>query len=250
MTLQDYFAAHPRAAIACSGGVDSAFLLWAALHCGAAVRAYYVKTDFQPQFELEDARRLAQEVGADLRILNLDVLCRPEIARNGADRCYYCKRAIMTCIRQAAEADGFGLILDGTNASDRADDRPGMTALRELEVQSPLRLCCLTKEEIRRQSKEAGLFTWNKPAYACLATRTVTNQPLTERDLHRTEQAEEWMKTQGFSDFRVRTVGNTAKIQVKAADLERVFAQRKAILENLRPAYDAVVLDLEERHEQ
>lgn len=250
MTLREYFMAHPRAAIACSGGVDSAFLLWAAVRCGAAVRAYYVKTAFQPQFELEDARRLAQEVGADLRILNLDVLCRPEIARNGADRCYHCKKAIMTCIRQAAEADGFNLILDGTNASDQADDRPGMTALRELEVQSPLRLCGLTKAEIRRQSKEAGLFTWNKPAYACLATRTATGQPLTEADLHRTEQAEEWMKTLGFSDFRVRTVGNTAKIQVKAADLERVFAQRKAILDTLHPVYDAVVLDLEERHEQ
>lgn len=250
MRLQEYFAAHPRAAIAFSGGVDSAFLLWEAKAFGAEVRAYYVKTAFQPRFELEDARRLAGEVGADLRILPLDVLHREEIACNGPDRCYHCKRAIMGCIRQAAAEDGFDLILDGTNASDRADDRPGMAALRELEVQSPLRLCGLTKAEIRRQSQQAGLFTWNKPAYACLATRTATGQLLTEAGLQRTERAEDAMKAMGFSDFRVRTIGNMAKIQVKQDDFDRIFCHREELLRVMRPAYDGVVLDLEERHEQ
>lgn len=250
MDLRSYFAAHPRAAVAFSGGVDSAFLLWAAKRFGAQVRAYYVKTAFQPRFELEDACRLAEQVGAELRLLPMEVLSLEEIVRNGPDRCYHCKKAIMSRIRQAAEADGFGLLLDGTNASDRTDDRPGMAALAELGVQSPLRLCGLTKAEIRRQSKAAGLFTWDKPAYACLATRTAAGQRLTEADLRRTELAEERMKRLGFSDFRVRTVGSTAKLQTGAAELERAAACRREILEQLRPLYDGVVLDLEERHEQ
>lgn len=204
MDLRDFFRENPKAALAFSGGVDSAYLLYAALESGAQVQAYYVKSVFQPRFELEDARRLAEELGADMRELPVDVLADTVISANPADRCYHCKRRIFTAVAAAAEEDGFPVLMDGTNASDDAGDRPGMRALRELSVRSPLRECGLTKDRIRQLSKEAGLFTWDKPAYACLATRIPTGIAITEDRLHKTEAAEQYLASLGLTDFRVR----------------------------------------------
>ena len=248
MELSAYFSAHPKAAIAFSGGVDSAYLLYAAVQSGADVRAYYVKTPFQPQFEYEDAQNLARQLGVEMVTLPVDVLCREEIVSNPANRCYFCKRALFSRILEAAAEDGFSLILDGTNASDDDADRPGIQALRELQVQSPLRLCGLTKEEIRRLSKEAGLFTHNKPAYACLATRIPTGERITLDKLERTEQAEHFLASLGFRDFRVRLDHGKARIQVRPEDLTLVMENRQNILETLGQLYDGVVLDLEVRH--
>ena len=150
MDLQQFFKENPRVAIAFSGGVDSSYLLYAALRYGARVRAYYVNSAFQPRFELEDARRLAGDLHADLRELQVDVLSSPTVTANPPDRCYHCKRVLFRTIAAAAAEDGFPVLLDGTNASDDAGDRPGMRALRELSVRSPLRECGLTKDEIRR----------------------------------------------------------------------------------------------------
>lgn len=204
MNLRDFFRENPKTALAFSGGVDSAYLLYAALECGAQVRAYYVKSVFQPRFELEDARRLAEELEADMRELPADVLADTVIAANPVDRCYHCKRRIFTAIAAAAAEDGFPVLMDGTNASDDAGDRPGMRALRELSVRSPLRECGLTKDRIRQLSKEAGLFTWDKPAYACLATRIPTGVAITEDRLRKTEAAEQYLTSLGLTDFRVR----------------------------------------------
>lgn len=248
MELSAYFSAHPKAAIAFSGGVDSAYLLYAAMQSGAEVRAYYVKTPFQPQFEYEDAQNLAQQLGVEMVTLPVDVLCREEIASNPANRCYFCKRALFSRILEAAAGDGFSLILDGTNASDDDADRPGIQALRELQVQSPLRLCGLTKEEIRRLSKEAGLFTHDKPAYACLATRIPTGERITLDKLEKTEQAEHFLASLGFRDFRVRLDHGKARIQVRPEDLALVMENRQNILDTLGQLYDGVVLDLEVRH--
>lgn len=206
MDLKDFFRENPRVALAFSGGVDSAYLLYAAMECKAHVRAYYVKSAFQPRFELEDAGRLAEELGAEMRVLEEDVLAEPQVASNPADRCYHCKKRIFAAIAKAAGEDGFSVLMDGTNASDDAGDRPGMRALRELEVRSPLRECGLTKTEIRRRSKEAGLFTWDKPAYACLATRIPTGVEITEERLCRTERAESYLASVGLRDFRVKMV--------------------------------------------
>ena len=181
MNLQEFFAENPRVAIAFSGGADSSYLLYAALHYGARARAYYVNSAFQPAFELEDARRLAGELNADMKVLPVDVLASETVTANPPDRCYHCKQVIFRTILAAAEADGFPVLLDGTNASDDAGDRPGMRALRELAVRSPLRECGLTKRDVRMLSRDAGLFTWDKPAYACLATRIPTGQPITAR---------------------------------------------------------------------
>ena len=247
MTLQAFFQANPRAALAFSGGVDSAYLLWAGRHWGCDLTAYYVRTAFQPEFEYEDARRLAEEVGVPLRVVEADVLSVPLAAANGPDRCYHCKRALFALLWEAARRDGHTLLLDGTNASDDAGDRPGMRALRELEVRSPLRECGLTKAEIQAQSKEAGLFTWNKPAYACLATRIPTGTAITAGDLERVEAAEGALFALGFTDFRVRLLSGAARIQLPADQWDRASEQREAIRKALSPRFDAVLLDLETR---
>lgn len=247
MNLQDFFKRHPKIALAFSGGVDSAYLLYAAMHHGAQVRAYYVKSAFQPQFELADALRLAEELHADLRVLEADVLSIPQITENPADRCYHCKKQIFAEIVKAAKADGFSVLMDGTNASDDAGDRPGMRALRELSVRSPLRECGLTKDEIRRLSKEAGLFTWKKPAYACLATRIPTGECITKEKLWKTEQAEDYLFSLGLTDFRVRLLGGAARLQFPEQQFPKVLEKRARIIAELKKYYDAVLLDLEVR---
>ena len=165
MELQAFFKEHPKAALAYSGGVDSAYLLYAGLACGGDIRPYYVKSQFQPAFEQRDALRLAERLGVEPVVIGLDVLACPEITSNPENRCYHCKRRIMEAIRGAAAEDGYTLLLDGTNASDQSADRPGMRALEEAGILSPLRLCGLTKPVIRARSRAAGLFTWDKPAW-------------------------------------------------------------------------------------
>ena len=247
ITLPGFFREHNKAAVAFSGGVDSAYLLYAAIHCCAAVKAYYVKSAFQPQFELDDALKIANILKVDLQVLPVDVFAEPRVTQNPVDRCYHCKKIIFSEIAKAANVDGFSLLLDGTNASDDASDRPGMRALRELSVRSPLRECGLTKPEIRRLSKEAGLFTWDKPAYACLATRIPTGTEITAERLAKTEAAENYLCSLGFVDFRVRMFGDAAKIQVTARQLGLAIQHRENITAELRRHYSAVLLDLEVR---
>lgn len=250
MQLKEFFDKNPKAAIAFSGGVDSAYLLFAAIRCGADVKAYYAKSPFQPEFELEDAKRLAAELSAGMEILTLDVLSDPQIASNPPERCYHCKKRIFTAICEAAARDGYSLILDGTNASDDPGDRPGMRALRELSVRSPLRECGLTKADIRCLSREAGLFTHDKPAYACLATRIPTGELITAEKLEMTEKAEAFLFSQGFRDFRVRMAGEGAKLQLREEDFPLLATKRREIYSCLKKYYKSVVLDLEVRNEQ
>lgn len=250
MELEQFFLAHPVVAVAFSGGVDSAYLLYAAKQYARKVKAYYVKTPFQPQFELDDAVSLANALSAELEILTADVLSQPEVASNPADRCYHCKRMLFSRILSAAAADGFLCLLDGTNASDDAGDRPGMRALQELRVLSPLRLCGLTKAQIRSLSKDAGLFTHDKPAYACLATRIPTGVAITPEMLQRTESAETYLSSLGLRNFRVRMLGNGARIQLTADDLPIIVQHREAVVRELKKYYGSVLLDLEVRHEQ
>ena len=247
MTLNEFFQEHSKVALAFSGGVDSAFLLYSAIQAGAKVTAYYVKSAFQPEFELEDARKLACQLGAEMKMIPVDILCDSRVAQNSKDRCYYCKQNIFSEIQKAASSDGYTEIIDGTNASDDCEDRPGMRALKEMKVLSPLRLCSLTKAQIRRQSQTAGLFTWNKPAYACLATRIPAGEPVTAEKLHRTEIAEEYLFSLGFQDFRVRSAGDTAKLQMRQEDLGRLMKYREQILSELKKYYRDVLLDLDVR---
>ncbi len=247
MTLLAFFKENPKAALGFSGGVDSSYLLYAGVQAGADIQPYYIKTAFQPQFELDDAERLCAQLGIPLTVLELDVLKNEAVTANPPDRCYHCKTALFGALSTRALADGYTLLLDGTNASDDAGDRPGMRALKELHVCSPLRECGLTKAEIRRLSREAGLFTWGKPAYACLATRIPSGDAITAEKLLATERAEAFLFSLGLTDFRVRDYRGAARLQFPEAQLNAVLAHRAEILQELKKDYPAVLLDLEVR---
>ena len=247
MTLLAFFKENPKAALGFSGGVDSSYLLYAGVQAGSDIHPYYIKTAFQPQFELDDAERLCAQLGVPLTVLELDVLKNEAVTANPPDRCYHCKTALFGALSARALADGYTLLLDGTNASDDAGDRPGMRALKELHVCSPLRECGLTKAEIRRLSREAGLFTWDKPAYACLATRIPSGDAITAEKLLATERAEAFLFSLGLTDFRVRNYRGAARLQFPEAQLNAVLAHRAEILQELKKDYPAVLLDLEVR---
>ena len=247
MTLLAFFKENPKAALGFSGGVDSSYLLYAGVQAGADIHPYYIKTAFQPQFELDDAERLCAQLGVPLTVLELDVLKNEAVTANPPDRCYHCKTALFGALSARALADGYTLLLDGTNASDDAGDRPGMRALKELHVCSPLRECGLTKAEIRRLSREAGLFTWDKPAYACLATRIPSGDAITAEKLLATERAEAFLLSLGLTDLRVRDYRGAARLQFPEVQLNAVLAHRAEILQELKKDYPAVLLDLEVR---
>ena len=246
-SLRAFFADHSRMALAFSGGVDSAYLLYAARACGCDVAAFYAQSAFQPEFERRDAQRLAEQLDVPLNVVPLDVLAVAAVRDNPADRCYHCKKAIFTALLAAAEAQGYEAVMDGTNASDDTSDRPGMKALVELGVLSPLRLCGITKSQVREYSRAAGLFTWDKPAYACLATRIPTGTPITNEDLNRVEGAEAALFALGFSDFRVRLFHGAARLQLPGAQMAEAIARREEIRGALAPWIEIVMLDLKDR---
>lgn len=245
--LQAFFKQHPRIALAFSGGCDSAYLLYAAAVCGAEVRTCYVKSCFQPEFELEDAKQLARQLGQEMQILHADVLADEDVRKNPANRCYFCKKHIFNAIMGCAKAGGFDCVIDGTNASDDASDRPGMKALQEMQVLSPLRICGITKAEVRRLSKEAGIFTWNKPAYACLATRIPSGTEIRESELEKIERAENALMRMGFSDFRVRISGKAARLEMTEKQMRMLFDRRVEVLDALKDEFDEITLNLHPR---
>ena len=247
MNLEQFFTENSKVAIAFSGGVDSAYLLYVAKKYGADVLAVYVKTQFQPEFEYQDAIKLSDQLSVNMKVIFTDALSNDDIIKNPVNRCYYCKRNIFSQILECASQNGYSLVVDGTNASDDAADRPGMVALKEMQVRSPLRECGITKAMVRAYSREAGLFTWDKPSYACLATRIKTDEIITNEKLKITENAEEFLKNLGFSDFRIRMIGNSGKIQIREEQFKLYYEKEKIILNELKKHYDQVFLDNEPR---
>ena len=248
MQLKQFFDQNPRFAVAFSGGVDSSFLLHAAKEAGCDVHAYFIKAEFQPQFELNDAILLAKSLDIPLTIETFSVLDEPSVVENSPKRCYHCKTKILEKLWKLARMDGFEVLCDGTNADDDETDRPGMKALREQEVVSPLRDCGLGKKKIRSLSKKAGLPTHDKPAYACLATRIPTGTTITHDLLEKVERAESALFDMGFSDFRVRLVPlDTAKIQVPGKQWKKAAAMRKKIIKALESDFSNIVLDMKSR---
>ena len=247
MTLEQFFKENPSAALGFSGGVDSSWLLYAGMKYGAKIKAYYVKTAFQPEFELRDAYKFAEQIGADMTVLEGDLSADARVAANPPDRCYYCKKIIFGTLINRASADGYSLVIDGTNASDDAGDRPGMRALFELSVRSPLRECGITKNDVRRLSEEAGLPTRNKPAYACLATRIPTGRIITNELLRRVEKAEDALFALGFTDFRVRVYGEAARMQFPSDLMEKALNSRADITAAIKPYFPVIMMDLEGR---
>ena len=236
MELCRFFESNKKVALAFSGGADSAYLLYMGKNCGADIRAYYVKTAFQPEFELNDAKRLAAELAVPLVVIELNILEDEQIAANSSDRCYQCKKRIFSTIKRKASEEGYEILIDGTNASDKAEDRPGMRALSELQIVSPLKICGIDKEQLRELSKAAGLFTWDKPAYSCLATRIESERQITEAELSKVEAGEELLMSMGFNDLRIRLRGDRAVVQLQNKDLPKAqknWEKLRAELENI-----------------
>ena len=247
MELKEFFEENEKVVIAFSGGVDSSYLLYAAKSFGADIKAYYVKSVFQPEFEYKDAVRLASDIGVDVEVLDIDVLSSEIIRSNPEDRCYHCKNQIFGTIIEAARKDGYTVICDGTNASDDASDRPGMRALKEMNVRSPLRECGLTKDQIRELSREAGLFTWDKPSYSCLATRIRTGEEITPEKLRKTEACEKFMSIVGFRDFRIRTYEGKARLEIHKDQMGLFRDNEEALIKELKNYYADVEVDPEGR---
>ncbi|MCL2689545.1 MAG: ATP-dependent sacrificial sulfur transferase LarE [Chitinispirillia bacterium] len=245
--LEQFFRENPSAALGFSGGADSSYLLYAALRYGADVKAYFVKSAFQPNFEIDDAYKIIKQLKAQITVIEQDIFSDEQIISNPRDRCYHCKKVIFRAIQKQAAADGFTLVIDGTNFSDDAADRPGMKALTELGVRSPLRECGLTKSDVRRLSKEAGLFTWDKPAYACLATRVPHGRIIEKELLERIERSEEALFNLGFRDLRVRVIDEAAKLQFSIEQIDTAISKRREIVNAVKPCFNTVLLDLEGR---
>ncbi|MEG1983914.1 MAG: ATP-dependent sacrificial sulfur transferase LarE [Oscillospiraceae bacterium] len=247
MRLEQFFQQHSKAALAFSGGTDSSLLLYEGIKCGCDIRPYFVKTAFQPQFELDDAFALCTQLGVGLSVIELDIFANRQVIENQNERCYFCKKSLLGNLISAAKADGYDEVIDGTNASDDALDRPGMRALSEMGIISPLRRCEITKDEVRKMSELDGLFTAKKPSYACLATRIPSGTEITAQMLDSVEKSEDFMTLLGFSDFRVRVNGDIAKIQLPRAQFSAAMEKSEQIYSLLSQYFKDVVLDLKPR---
>lgn len=177
-----------RYGLAFSGGCDSACLLAEMLDAGADVKAYLVKTAFQADFELEDARLVAESLGTDFEVVEADILAADDVCANPPDRCYRCKRFIFGAILERMARDGRTVLVDGTNATDDPARRPGFRVLEELGVVSPLRVAGWTKEDVRARSRERGLLTADKPNFSCFATKVPAGKRITSAALARAEE--------------------------------------------------------------
>lgn len=248
MTLQEFFTENPRIAIAFSGGTDSAYLAYMAKKYAKEMTAIYVSTAFQPTFEKEDALRFCEEYDIPLTILERDVLSQEVVVQNPSNRCYYCKTVIFTEIQKKALELGFSCLADGTNASDDADDRPGMKALQELKVLSPLRICGITKPVLRDESEKHGLFTARKPAYACLATRIPSRYTDHSKTASGCRAGRDRTGCYGIYRFPCPSSGRLCKASGETgAAFSCNGKTRMEILTVLEPIFGTVCLDLKTR---
>ena len=234
------------ALIAFSGGVDSTFLA-ATAHdvLGPAVVAVTALSPAVPSSELADARRLAQAIGIRQETIETRELESAEYVRNAPDRCYHCKIGLFRRLRTLADDLGLAFVLDGSNAEDDNDYRPGHRAAVEQRVRSPLREAGLTKAEIRELSKERGLPTWDKPSMACLASRIPYGTPISTEALAQIEAAENLLRQMGLKQVRVRHHGKTARVEVEPGDMKKVLRDRQKVVDGLKAlGYVYVALDL------
>ena len=247
MKLSEFFEQNRKCALGYSGGVDSTFLLYSAIKADVDIKPYFVKSAFTTENEYKAAIDFASKLGCKVSVINFDVLALRDVIINNENRCYYCKKAIFSAISEYAAKDGYNVIIEGTNASDDISDRPGFKAICELGVVSPLKLCGITKDEIRSELKKAGFDIWNKPATACLATRIPTNTEISLDDLIRVYKCEKILYNIGFSDFRVRIFNGAARIQLKSDDFSLALYKRKEIFDGFKPYFNDVFLDFKER---
>lgn len=228
--LTKYLKSLGKVVLAFSGGVDSTFLLKVAKESlGDNLKAVTIMSPYIPKWEIAEAEELVKELGVQHEIIKAPII--DSIKFNPEDRCYLCKTAVFNMILDVAEKQGYDCVIDGTNFDDISDYRPGLKALKELNVKSPLLECKLTKAEIRACSKELGLNTWDKPPYACLLTRIPYGNELKEEDFEKIENAEKYMMSIGFRAVRVRCHGDLARIEVARDDRGKLLNEE--LLDNI-----------------
>ena len=222
--LKKSLASLGSAMVAFSGGVDSAFLLKAAREAlGDGVIAVTAASVFCPERELKEAKEFCEKLGVRHIIFPFDVLKREEIAQNPENRCYLCKKQLFSGFLMLAREHGVSCVLEGSNMDDNGDYRPGMQAIAELGIKSPLRACGFWKRDIRALSRMLGLPTWEKPSFACLASRFPYGDRITEEKLAMVDSAEQLLLQLGFAQFRVRIHGTIARIEVLPEEFDRLI---------------------------
>ncbi len=230
--LKTYIEELGSLAVGYSGGVDSSFLLAVAHEVlGDKAIAVTAVDASVPERELNEAKTFCKERGIRQIICNVNPFTEEGYRNNSPDRCYFCKRGIFSEIKRIAGENEIKYVAEGSNMDDLGDYRPGLRAIEELGIKSPLRENGLFKSDIRNISKVMGLPTWSKPAYACLASRFVYGEEITKEKLHMIDQAEQFLIENGFFEERVRMHGNLARIEVPEKDISRLAEDdmRKAI---------------------
>lgn len=234
--------------VAYSGGVDSAFLLKVAHDLlRENVLAVVAASETYSEREKKEALRLAKEMKIPHRVIHTRELKDPDFFHNPPQRCYFCKKELFSKLKKIAEAEGIPYILDGSNYEDRDDYRPGLKALKELDIHSPLKDVGLVKDEIRQLSRMLGLSTWNKPSMACLASRFPYYTEIDLKSLKQIDQAEEYLRKLGFSQFRVRHHNRIARIEISPDEFPKIIKKgtRENIVENFKKfGYVYVTLDI------
>ena len=238
-----------RIVVAYSGGVDSTFLLYMAKSTLSRknVLAVTALSESYPEAEKEKACEIAKSISVDHIIIKSEELSNENFRKNPIDRCYYCKKELFSKLNSIAKNGGYNFVVDGSTLDDLKDLRYGTKAAKEENVRSPLQEAKLNKEKIRGLSKKMGVETWDKPSFACLASRFAYGQEITAAKLKSIEQAEEFIKGLGFRQLRVRCHNDIARIEVAKCDIERLLRRdlRESIVKKLRSlGFVYIALDL------
>ncbi|MCR4955326.1 MAG: ATP-dependent sacrificial sulfur transferase LarE [Lachnospiraceae bacterium] len=245
--LKEYLKNLGSVAIAFSGGVDSTYLVSVAAEVlGKNAIALTAKSAAIPMKELQGSIDFCKEKGIEQIIVDTNPMDIPGFSENPPDRCYICKKGIFRGLIDAAEKQGIVHVAEGSNVDDTGDYRPGMKALKELGLLSPLMEVGLSKADIRFLSKERNLPTWNVPSAACLASRFAYGEVITKEKLGMVEKAEELLREKGFSQLRVRMHGDSlARIEVIPAEMDKLYEQKTEIVSGLKTlGFDYITMDL------